>query len=276
MPSIPWNNLPKLKTVAPEFYEPLLAHTSYTKMVTANGYGAVVWSGDRLADGYPHLYQEYSAGVVTPDLLFDSYFGVTDEGGTGAWMTDTTKVTLNSALSIATATHRTLRRRLPEGAEPAPVESKAGGQVVGGGSTAATRGGDGGAGWVPAAPGQGFDGGARAIGGPVAGTTKVASKAPRAGPFGLAAVPAWRPATSQGAVPGRPDVRARSSVAPNATAVLGSPRRLTTTPGKDWLTISSTRGIRLAPPVRKMAANERPPSPASSMLRRNASTLSRR
>jgi sphingolipid delta-4 desaturase len=32
MPSIPWNNLPKLKAVAPEFYEPLLAHTSYTKL----------------------------------------------------------------------------------------------------------------------------------------------------------------------------------------------------------------------------------------------------
>ena len=32
MPSIPWNNLPKLKAVAPEFYEPLLHHTSYTKL----------------------------------------------------------------------------------------------------------------------------------------------------------------------------------------------------------------------------------------------------
>jgi sphingolipid delta-4 desaturase len=32
MPSIPWNNLPKLKAVAPEFYEPLLAHKSYTKL----------------------------------------------------------------------------------------------------------------------------------------------------------------------------------------------------------------------------------------------------
>lgn len=32
MPSIPWNNLPKLKQVAPEFYEPLLAHRSYTKL----------------------------------------------------------------------------------------------------------------------------------------------------------------------------------------------------------------------------------------------------
>ncbi|WP_022821969.1 fatty acid desaturase [Hymenobacter norwichensis] len=32
MPSIPWNKLPRLKAVAPEFYEPLLHHRSYTKL----------------------------------------------------------------------------------------------------------------------------------------------------------------------------------------------------------------------------------------------------
>lgn len=32
MPSIPWNNLPRLKQLAPEFYEPLLAHKSYTRL----------------------------------------------------------------------------------------------------------------------------------------------------------------------------------------------------------------------------------------------------
>jgi len=32
MPTVPWNNLPKLKQLAPEFYEPLLHHTSYTKL----------------------------------------------------------------------------------------------------------------------------------------------------------------------------------------------------------------------------------------------------
>jgi sphingolipid 4-desaturase/C4-monooxygenase len=32
MPSIPWNNLPKLKTIAPEYYDNLMAHTSYTKL----------------------------------------------------------------------------------------------------------------------------------------------------------------------------------------------------------------------------------------------------
>ena len=32
MPSIPWNNLPKLKAMAPEFYNNLISHTSYTKL----------------------------------------------------------------------------------------------------------------------------------------------------------------------------------------------------------------------------------------------------
>ncbi|WP_280640546.1 fatty acid desaturase [Hymenobacter volaticus] len=32
MPSIPWNHLPRLKALAPEFYEPLLHHRSYTKL----------------------------------------------------------------------------------------------------------------------------------------------------------------------------------------------------------------------------------------------------
>lgn len=32
MPSIPWNNLPKLKAMAPEFYDNLLYHKSYTKL----------------------------------------------------------------------------------------------------------------------------------------------------------------------------------------------------------------------------------------------------
>ena len=32
MPSVPWNNLPKLKAMAPEFYDNLLYHRSYTKL----------------------------------------------------------------------------------------------------------------------------------------------------------------------------------------------------------------------------------------------------
>ena len=32
LPSVPWTKLPELKALAPEFYEPLLHHTSYTKL----------------------------------------------------------------------------------------------------------------------------------------------------------------------------------------------------------------------------------------------------
>ncbi len=31
--SIPWKNLPKLKAIAPEFYDPLYAHNSYFKLL---------------------------------------------------------------------------------------------------------------------------------------------------------------------------------------------------------------------------------------------------
>lgn len=33
MPSIPWNNLPKLKQIAPEYYDNLIYHKSYTKLL---------------------------------------------------------------------------------------------------------------------------------------------------------------------------------------------------------------------------------------------------
>jgi len=62
-------------------------HFSYPKWVSANGWGAVVWNDDRLGDAYPHLYQEYAPGVVTPDLLWDSYFGLVDADG-GRWLLD--------------------------------------------------------------------------------------------------------------------------------------------------------------------------------------------
>ena len=33
LPGVPWNKLPELRRLAPEFYEPLLHHTSYTKVL---------------------------------------------------------------------------------------------------------------------------------------------------------------------------------------------------------------------------------------------------
>ncbi len=33
LPSIPWNNLPKLRAMAPEFYDTLKFHTSWTRLL---------------------------------------------------------------------------------------------------------------------------------------------------------------------------------------------------------------------------------------------------
>jgi GH15 family glucan-1,4-alpha-glucosidase len=75
-------------------------HYSYPKLVTANGYGAVIFVDDRLSDAYPHLYQEYSPGVVTPEVLYDTYFGVTDYDGAGAWLTEADAATTEDGTGI--------------------------------------------------------------------------------------------------------------------------------------------------------------------------------
>ncbi len=75
-------------------------HYSYPKLVTANGYGAVIWTDDRVTDAYPHLYQEYSPGVVTPEVLYDSYFGVTGRPSGYGWLTDTSDVSLEDGTGI--------------------------------------------------------------------------------------------------------------------------------------------------------------------------------
>ena len=54
-------------------------HFRLPKLVSANGYGAMVYANDRVSDFFPHLYQEYSPGVVTPDVLYDTYFGVVSD-----------------------------------------------------------------------------------------------------------------------------------------------------------------------------------------------------
>lgn len=62
-------------------------HTSLISTVTANGYGAIVWRDNRLQDAYPHLYQQLDAGAdPTPDILYDTYFGITDLDGAGHWL----------------------------------------------------------------------------------------------------------------------------------------------------------------------------------------------
>ena len=74
--------------LAPAAYaSPSDAHASYDKLVTANGWGAFVHADDRLSDGYPHLYQAWDPDTWTPDVLYDTYFGLTDGQGGGAWLT---------------------------------------------------------------------------------------------------------------------------------------------------------------------------------------------
>ncbi len=62
-------------------------HFSLPNLGTANGYGALVFESDRLTTAYPHLYQEYTPGNVTPNLLYDTYFGIVSGAG-GEWLTD--------------------------------------------------------------------------------------------------------------------------------------------------------------------------------------------
>ena len=33
MPSVPWNNLPRLKALAPEWYDPLVSHRSLSRLI---------------------------------------------------------------------------------------------------------------------------------------------------------------------------------------------------------------------------------------------------
>lgn len=64
-------------------------HFSYPKLVTANGYGAVIYSADRLADAYPHLYQQYdAASAPVPEVLYDTYWGWVSGSGGGWWNGD--------------------------------------------------------------------------------------------------------------------------------------------------------------------------------------------
>ena len=89
-------------------------HTSYDQLVTANGFGAFVFRDDRLADGFPHLYQALDADTSTPDLLYDSYFGWTDGAGQGAWLTDTVDATYENGTGILQVTRLSSDLRVTE------------------------------------------------------------------------------------------------------------------------------------------------------------------
>jgi GH15 family glucan-1,4-alpha-glucosidase len=82
------------------------AHTSYDKLVTANGWGAFVFAGDRLSDGYPNLYQAWDPDTWTPEVLYDTYFGVTDGAGAGEWLTEAGDATYRPGTNVITVTRR--------------------------------------------------------------------------------------------------------------------------------------------------------------------------
>jgi hypothetical protein len=63
-------------------------HQSLADLVTANGYGVITWEGDRLTNGWPAVYSQADAGTTTGDLLYDTYFGLTDLDGAGQWLLD--------------------------------------------------------------------------------------------------------------------------------------------------------------------------------------------
>jgi MYXO-CTERM domain-containing protein len=85
---------------------PVAPHASYDKLVTANGHGAFVFANDRLADGFPHLYQALDPDTWTPELLHDSYFGLSDGNGNGSWLTDTRETGTDPGTGIVTIRRR--------------------------------------------------------------------------------------------------------------------------------------------------------------------------
>ncbi len=54
--------------------------------LSANGYGVLVYDGDRLSHGWNHVYQKLNSSATSLDILYDTYFGYTDLDGSGAWL----------------------------------------------------------------------------------------------------------------------------------------------------------------------------------------------
>ena len=66
-------------------------HRSFEQLPGSNGLGAVVYNSTQAAGSpgavsrfYPHMYRYESPGVETPDLCYDTYFGIR-AGGSQAW-----------------------------------------------------------------------------------------------------------------------------------------------------------------------------------------------
>ncbi len=72
----------------------MVPHASWTKLPLANGFGAAVYDRvqGRLIDAWTRPYAQADANRVTPDLLFDLFFGVASTSG-GFWLTTTAPIT---------------------------------------------------------------------------------------------------------------------------------------------------------------------------------------
>lgn len=82
-------------------------HASLEQIVSANGYGAVVWEGDRLVDAWPRLYGLYDEeDEDTEDILYDAYPGVTDYDGEGGWFNDPDTVEIFDGTNIIVSSYR--------------------------------------------------------------------------------------------------------------------------------------------------------------------------
>ncbi|MBM4364701.1 MAG: hypothetical protein FJ102_00690 [Deltaproteobacteria bacterium] len=62
--------------------------TSLYTRAAGNGFGVIVYDGDRLTQAWNHTYSQYDAYEYTDDILYDTYFGYTDLDGTGNWLSD--------------------------------------------------------------------------------------------------------------------------------------------------------------------------------------------
>ncbi len=75
-------------------------------LVSANGFGSLVWDTDRITGGWNHGYEAWDANTSSVDLLFDSYFGYTDLEGTGKWLFDPTSARLVDGTGVIEAVER--------------------------------------------------------------------------------------------------------------------------------------------------------------------------
>ena len=61
---------------------------SVSSRAAGNGFGVLVYDGDRLTQAWNHTYSQYDDYEYTDDILYDTYFGYTDLDGTGNWLSD--------------------------------------------------------------------------------------------------------------------------------------------------------------------------------------------